>query len=692
MRLSSITIQNFRCFGPDKTVIMFDDFTAFIGANGTGKTALLIAISRMFGTPQSLREIHLDDFHLPSGNKLEDFDERNFSIEVRIDFPELKEKNDIQSCIPEYFAHMIVSSTGGDPYCRIRLTANWTRTELEGGDIESKMVYIKTPSDDPQEADFVPISPRDRSRIQVFYVPSSRDASRQLANASGTLLNQLLKAIKWDPQVKEDIKKSADEVKKAFVGLQAVDLINQTSAQHWQELYDDQVFTNPSLSFMGTDFEEILRDTKIVFNPTHGRADQPIDRLSDGQQSLFYFAFINTIFSIRRQVFEEHHKSSTEHSPECQAVDEPNELCICDHICYETLRPAPLTIFAVEEPENHLAPHLLGRIVTQLQQIANSKGAQVFVTSHSPSIVARVDPEQIRYFRTQQDDRCSDVRCITLPESDSDAFKYVKQAVRAYPELYFSRLVILGEGESEDYLLKRLALLSGRPLDTAFVSVVPLGGRFVSHLWRLMRDLGIPHLTLLDLDAERHSGGWHTIHYVITELLQYLSDDDKVELLTVKKDSVKRQLTDEELENMPARKPNAKSIAQWANRLENFGVYLSQPLDIDFTMLFAYPERYKAIYDGHPRGLSGKNKDDRIQQAIRTVLGAEGGDGSTFANEEKELFPWYSYLFLGKGKPTTHALAWMQDEEILHADSLPAPLNRLFAEMCSILQASGVED
>lgn len=57
-----------------------------------------------------------------------------------------------------------------------------------------------------------------------------------------------------------------------------------------------------------------------------------------------------------------------------------------------------LTIVAVEEPENHISPHLLGRIVEKLNIISKKENSQIILTSHSPAIVKRVAPTNIRYF------------------------------------------------------------------------------------------------------------------------------------------------------------------------------------------------------------------------------------------------------------------------------------------------------
>ena len=56
MHIERVTLTNFRCFGTDPTTIDLDAaFTAFVGANGTGKTAVLAALGRMFGVTRGDR-------------------------------------------------------------------------------------------------------------------------------------------------------------------------------------------------------------------------------------------------------------------------------------------------------------------------------------------------------------------------------------------------------------------------------------------------------------------------------------------------------------------------------------------------------------------------------------------------------------------------------------------------------------
>jgi putative ATP-dependent endonuclease of OLD family len=166
--------------------------------------------------------------------------------------------------------------------------------------------------------------------------------------------------------------------------------------------------------------------------------------------------------------------------------------------------PLPaLTLVALEEPENNLAPFYLSRIVAQLQDLASDRRAQALISSHSPSILARTKPEDIRHLRIVPETRAARVRQIELPDQAEAAAKFVREAVRTYPELYFARFVVLGEGASEEVVLPRLADPMGPPIDRSFVAVVPLGGRHVNHLWKLLRGIDIPFATLLDLDFGR---------------------------------------------------------------------------------------------------------------------------------------------------------------------------------------------
>ena len=65
MRIESITLAGFRCFGPDAiTVPIAAEITAVVGPNAAGKTALLHALAKLFGVARAERTVQRSDFHL----------------------------------------------------------------------------------------------------------------------------------------------------------------------------------------------------------------------------------------------------------------------------------------------------------------------------------------------------------------------------------------------------------------------------------------------------------------------------------------------------------------------------------------------------------------------------------------------------------------------------------------------------
>ena len=104
MKIKSINVRNFRCFGDIPVTVDFSGgITALVGANGSGKTALLIALTRLFGTTQNQRAIKRSDFHLPPGVAGDERSAAELAMEIILTFPELTEGQEGSDTIPETF-------------------------------------------------------------------------------------------------------------------------------------------------------------------------------------------------------------------------------------------------------------------------------------------------------------------------------------------------------------------------------------------------------------------------------------------------------------------------------------------------------------------------------------------------------------------------------------------------------------
>ena len=65
MKLQMIRLSNFQSFGAVPTEVALEEITYLIGPNGSGKTAALQALCRLFAFDPSLRRILRSDFHVP---------------------------------------------------------------------------------------------------------------------------------------------------------------------------------------------------------------------------------------------------------------------------------------------------------------------------------------------------------------------------------------------------------------------------------------------------------------------------------------------------------------------------------------------------------------------------------------------------------------------------------------------------
>lgn len=661
MKISKLKIKGYKSFGSDEVSIsLHNKLGAFIGLNSAGKTSALEALRKLFGSSLSEREFYRQDFHIGKNENSDDITERELSIEVRIDF-----SDEEREAVPHFFSNMIVDDLLGDLYIRIRLEATWKKSDLiPQGEIDVKTHFIKISEDEPEQEDSKqPFPNHFRSLIQVIYVPAIRRPTEQLRYASGSILYRVLRKIKWSDDFKENFDEKIKEVNDAFRGLPEFNTVQTSISEFWQKFHKDERYKDSALGFGGSDFDTVLKKLEISFSPTGTHKSFSIDELGEGYRSLFYLTLVCSLLDIEEKLAEE----------------EDDEII-------GVTRPL-LTILAIEEPENHIAPQLLGRVIKILKTIAEKENSQVLLSSHTPAVIKRLNPECILHFRITEDYE-TEVNQILLPDKVDEAYKYIKEAVHNYPEIYFARLVVIGEGDSEEVIFNRLMNVMDVDFDDNIITFAPLGHRFVNHIWRLLNALHIPYITLLDLDIEREGGGWGRVKYALQQLIQIGIKKNK--LLKLSDNSV---LSDERFEKMHTwgLERNDKTLKGWVDYLKKYNIFYSSPLDLDFLMLTHYLEFYKKAIpeNGGPRIPNKDEKpeefEEKVSSAVQATLKSEKAVGKTYSDEEKEFMIWYNYHFLGRGKPATHiqVLSSMSDKEI--KDNLPSVFTEIFGQISSML-------
>ncbi len=658
MKIEKIILKNFRCFGPEPTEINLEaGVTALVGGNGAGKTALLLALARLFGVTSSQRSVRLRDFHLvPEQQELPN--ESMLYLECILGFPELVGGGPGGGAVPEFFEHMAASAPGAPLKARLRLQATWTDDSTPEGSIQEDIRWITTLGEEFEWDSCHRVAAIDRAAIQLVYVPAARNASESVTEL---LKGRLWQAARWSDRLKGTAGRGAMLIQKRFEQEEPASFVIDRLRNRWQQLHEADTDTTPMLRLVEGRLEDLVRRAEFGFFPDEAGKVRAVEDLSDGQRSLFHIALTAATLETERDVLA------------LAPLDAPFE--------QEKLRRAHLTVLAIEEPENSLSPFFLSRIMTQAREIGALPSAQVVLSSHSASILGRVEPEEIRYFRLDRPRRHAVVRPLTLPTGDAEARQYVRLAVRAYPELYFARFVVLGEGESERIVLPRVAESMGIALDGSFVPVVPLGGRYVDHFWRLLNDLGIPHATLLDLDLGRRHGGAHIIRSVVASLASVGVD---------LRNSFEHAFGLINVDALDAIE-DASFMAgiggsDWLQALQDKGVFFSHPIDLDFAMLMAFPAAYRHARAG---GHGPRASADAIQ-AKREVTLKTDGNPALYDPGYDDHFVWYPYLFLDRSKPEAHIAGLARIDSVNLADNAPASLRALIARVQLVIDPPAV--
>lgn len=663
MHIETLTLQNFRCFGATPVKITLKPGTnAFVGNNGSGKTAALEALKRLFSPVATERQIRLSDVHFGPDEDAQTLRslEREIVIDAVFGFAADTE--------PMVFNDLFFSASDNTLKVRIRLECKFSSNNSATDDLETKIYSVKT-------LDAVPFGPDDERKsplrgrptqyAEVIYIPAHRDSRGVSQTALKNLLHRLESSADWNEDTRLKSKGFADDLEDNLNATEAIKYVSKSLDGFWKSLHDGHYDGTPRIGVVATEFQKLIRDLTIRFSKSPGGGQRYLEELSEGQTSLLYFALAATY----QTLIWEMQKSL----PSGLKGFHPSDFTF----------PA-LTIFALEEPENHLSPFYLPRLVALLDKLNETGSAQAIVTSHATSILSRIKPRNVRYFRNSADTLTSSALELPLPKESSEEDKFIQQVILANPEVYFARLVIIGEGDTERIVIPKIAEAFDASLDPSFTAYVSIGGRHAQHLWKLLNGLKIPHLTLLDLDLGRHGGGTGRLRNAV---------DWRTELDPGY--APKYPSTDfEELLGPTTSIPDNWALSgqdylTWVNWLRTWDIFYSAPVDLDMMMIQAFPSAYmpKTAYD------AGDYDEKKRTKLMEAVFG-ENGKGlaeiaPTGIEISEEQVHIYRALFKSSSKPGSHLMAFSKLTKAEIRSGCPEPLQALINRAKELVSKNG---
>lgn len=191
-----------------------------------------------------------------------------------------------------------------------------------------------------------------------------------------------------------------------------------------------------------------------------------------------------------------------------------------------------ITFYAIEEPEAHLHPHQQRKLSEYIQTRFDG---QVFITSHSPHIASRFNPEgMVRLYTKNKFTYAACGGCSEMVKTVFNEFGYRLNALSS--ETFFSDGVFLVEGISEVLFYTAIAQELEIDLDRCNISILSVEGIGFKPYIAICTALNIPWVLRTDNDifakptknpTEHYYAGVSRIMGILTQI--YSSDNELLE-------------------------------------------------------------------------------------------------------------------------------------------------------------------
>ena len=462
MYLSRLHISKFRVFD-DITLYFKKGINILIGENNSGKTAIIDALRICLGCgkPDNYIYIQESDLHVNSENPSEinaaiqfdlifEFGNAPIERECFYDFISQDKDNPYKQTI-QLHLKFIHENNGKKKYFKRII---W------GGDNEGQQV----PYESLQEIFYTYLSPL-RDAVNCLR-PYSYD------NKTSQLFNQLTKYDKGNESIplNEEKKKSLAKNLYQIFDDDAYDWKHILAAgkrkvnAHLEGTGITLKHPDIEMRYVGREFSDVVRGIELkcpVYKTLETGQEQKYFTLSQNGLGENNLIFTSVVLGDLINRCEDH-----------------------DLEIYNAL--------LVEEPEAHLHPQYQNTFFEYLNEL-QGKGLQIFVTSHSPTITAKSDVDNISVLQRRQ----SIIQSFSFDElSEKDYPKESKRHLRKFldttkAQLFFANGVLLVEGVAEAIIIPILAKKFLTPkidLCKRGIELVNIGGVAFNHFGLLFNN------------------------------------------------------------------------------------------------------------------------------------------------------------------------------------------------------------
>lgn len=466
MRVSQLTIENYR--GVRKAVLQFSGHTLLIGGNNVGKSTICEALDLVLGPDRLNRTPPVEEFDFRNAGYLAEDGETVIPIRIEAILTELTEDIKTMCAANLEFWHKVEKRLLGegeiaaadDPNVELCLRLiTIAKYDVEDDQFVARTVYGRGEEDAEGEPKAIP--QRVKRAIGFLYLRTIRTGSRALSLERGTLLDNILR------------------MKEARKGM-------------WESIRTRLATLDPPIDADATELGPILEEIEA-------RLAEYIAPGGDGRSTRLFVSQLTREHLRKTISFFLTMGPGEAAVPFQQAGTGTLNTLVLALLTFIADLKKDNVIFAMEEPEIALPPHTQRRIANYLLE----ETSQCFVTSHSPYVIERFEPDGIVKLKRDEHGDLSGT-AIKLP-TGMKAKNYRQNFRRAIAEAMLGQGVIVGEGITEQDALLVVAqkMEDGNPdlfqLDVAGISVINADGDGnLEKMGAFFKEIGVPAFAFFD--------------------------------------------------------------------------------------------------------------------------------------------------------------------------------------------------
>lgn len=480
MYIEKIEIKNFRTIGPKGIMLSCNKgINVILGENNSGKTAIIDALklSLSVGDYRKSAYVKPSDFHVNA------YGEQANVINIDLFFNELTAEQ----------ATAFYMLTNGSDLTRAELHVEYSlyldkkgiqrvREDIKGGPASNNV---------PREI---------YDNINVLYLAALRDAESDLRPSKNSQLANILYSIAKTDDDRERITsafRSANENVTRDISIRTVESIINKNLLNIEK---DELQEKVKVSLIPPTFESIASTMRIDYVENR-LLKIPVEEM---EKILFELGIEKALleekelcvkledenyYAINLKGMLQYEEYQQLYEKLIQLIKNENSEIAQNGLGYNNilhmaaslgdLQEKPIdeeiSVLLVEEPEAHLHPQLLDLLFGFFKKANADAKIQIFITSHSPTLVAKADINSIHILTLQNaENSIVSIKDTVLNDTDKQDLKRYLDVTKS--QMFFARRIIFVEGISEAILLSEFAKLVGKPFDKYSVEIVNING------------------------------------------------------------------------------------------------------------------------------------------------------------------------------------------------------------------------